>query len=141
VTASLGEAVELPNLEPIFPYLGLVTMVARKPTGVRSKFVTHIPSLSIIRGSDFVEAPSDALPTANNVARTFQSNAINDNKPLSCGVIPLSPQDQAFKERRYWCLPVPTAAIFAALIERLGYDSSGCQAIRLACIIQALLVA
>ena len=55
------------------------------------------------------------------------------------GTIPLSPQDPTFTETRYWRLPVSPAAIFAALIERLQYDSSKCEDIRLARSIRSLL--
>jgi uncharacterized membrane protein YgcG len=47
-------------------------------------------------------------------------------------MIPISPRDPAFEEKRYWRLPVPAAAIFAALIARLQYDSSDCEDIVLA---------
>jgi len=47
--------------------------------------------------------------------------------------------EQAFKETRYWRIPVPPAPIFATLIDGLRYDSSGCQDIRLAKIIHHIL--
>ena len=96
-------------------------MVTLKPTRVTGYGILtpYLISLSTIRGSKFVKVPSDTLPTAEKAARIFQSNAINNDTPLSYGMIPLSPHDQAFTERRYWRLPVSAAAIFAALIERL----------------------
>jgi hypothetical protein len=136
VDTSQGVEVELPNAKAIFPYLGLFTMVVIKPTQVTGYSIPtpHLPSLSIIHGSKFVKAPSNTSPTAEKAARIFQSKAIDDNTPLGFGMIPLSLQHQAFMETRYWRLPVSAAAIFAALIERLAYDSdsSNCEAIMLA---------
>ena len=132
--ASLGAAVELLNAKPIFPHPGLFTMVTLKPTHVTECTILtpYLPNLSTICGSNFVKAPSNTLPTAENVAHIFQSITINNDMPLSHGMIPLSPQDQAFTERHYWQLPVPTAAIFAALTEQLAHDASKCKDIRLA---------
>ena len=138
--SSQGEQVELPDAKAIFPYLGLFTLVTLKPTGSRI-LTTRLPSLSIMRGTKFVKAPSNTSATAKTAARIFEPLALDDNAPLSLGVIPLSPQDQAFTEKRYWRFPVPTAAIFGALIERLTYDSSSseCEDIVLAKNIRAIL--
>jgi hypothetical protein len=57
---------------------------------------------------------------------------LNPIPPIKVGMIPISPRDPAFEEKRYWRLPVPAAAIFAALIPRLQYDSSDCEGIVLA---------
>jgi hypothetical protein len=109
-------------------------MVTIKPTRVTGCSIPtpHLPSLSIIRGSKFIKAPSNTSPTAEKAARIFQSKAIDNKTPLSLGMIPLSPQGQAFTETHYWWIPVSAAAIFAALIERLAYDSSEWEDITLA---------
>jgi hypothetical protein len=126
--------VELPNAKAIFPYLGLFTMVTINPTQATGNSIPmpYLPSLSIIRGFKFVKAPSNTSPTAKKAARIFQSKAIDNNTPITFGTIPLSHQDQAFTETRYWRLPVSAAAIFAVLIERLAADSSECEDIMLA---------
>jgi len=91
-----------------------------------------VPPLSIIRGKNFVKAPSNTFPTAEHVARIFEPLALVDNSPLNPGVIPISPDDEAFKEERYWRIPVISAPIFAALIARLPSGPSECQNIILA---------
>ena len=132
---------ELPDVESLFPYLGLFTLVTLNPTRVvRDRISTpFVPPLSIIRGNKFVRARSNASPTSKNVARIFEPLVLDRNSPLNPGVIPISPDDQAFTERRYWRMPVSPAPIFAALIDRLRYDFSGCQDIRLAISIQYIL--
>ena len=122
----------LPDPKPILPYLGLFTLVTINPTEIAGcKIPTmHLPNLSIIQGTQFVKAPSTVSATAEKVARIFEPLALDDNTNL--GMIPLSPDDQAFEEKRYWRMPVPAAAVFAALIERLPYDSSECVDIILA---------
>jgi hypothetical protein len=85
----------------------------------------------------FVKARSNTSPTSKNVARIFEPLALLNNSPKTPGEIPISPDDQAFKEKRYWRIPVPPAFIFAALIPRLQYDTSGCKDIK---IIQSILV-
>ena len=124
----------LPDPKPILPYLGLFTLVTINPTEVAGfKIPTmHLPNLSIIQGTQFVKVPSTVSATAEKVARIFEPLALDDNTPGNLGMIPLSPDDQAFEEKRYWRLPVPAVAIFAALIERLPYDSSECVDIILA---------
>jgi hypothetical protein len=78
------------------------------------------------------DVQSNTSPTAKKAACIFQSKAIDNNTPITFGMIPLSHQDQAFTETRYWRLPVSAAAIFAVLIERLAADSSECEDIMLA---------
>ena len=132
--ASQGTQVDLPDINTISPYLGLFTLVTINPAKVDgcSIFTPHLPTLSIIRGNRFIKAPSSTSPAAKKAARIFQPLLLDDNAPKSLGMIPLSSQDETFTERRYWRLPVPAAAIFAALIERLTYDSSKCDDIVLA---------
>jgi hypothetical protein len=114
---------ELPDAKAILPYIGLFTLVTINPT--KTDVITpYLPSLSIICGAQFVVAPANTSATAKNVARIFEPLAIDDDTPFNIGAIPISPHDQAFEEKRYWRLPVPAAAIFAALIARLQYDSS-----------------
>jgi hypothetical protein len=141
VDASQGVEVELPNAKAIFPCLGLFTVVVINPTQVTGYSIPtpHLPSLSIIRGSRLVKAPSKTSPTAKKAARIFESQTIDKNAPLRFGMIPLSLQHQAFMETRYWRLSVSAPAIFTALIERLAYDSSDCEAITLASNIRDIL--
>jgi hypothetical protein len=128
--------VELPDAKPIFPYLGLFTLVTLNPTPIIGNMIItlFLPPLSVIRGKKFVKARSNTslTSTSKNVARIFDSLALDDNSPLNAGVIPISPADKAFEDKRYWKIPVHSAAVFAALINRLQYDSSGCKDIRLA---------
>ena len=125
---------ELPDPKAIFPYLGLFTLVTLNPTQVTGASIPtlFLPPLSIIRGKKFVKAPSNTFPTAKNVARIFEPLALVDNSPFTHGAIPISPDGQAFEEKRYWRIPVPPASIFAALIARLHHDTSGSEDIRLA---------
>ncbi|KIM43789.1 hypothetical protein M413DRAFT_26084 [Hebeloma cylindrosporum] len=55
------------------------------------------------------------------------------------GLIPISPDHQALKEKCYWRLSIPAAHIFAALIERIKDDKSESEGIALANDILALL--
>jgi hypothetical protein len=104
VDASHAVEVELPDAKAIFPYLGLFTMITLKP--IEGSIATpYLPRISIIRGPRFIVAPSNTSPSAEKVARIFESNAINKDTPVNHGMIPLSPQDQAFNETRYWRLP------------------------------------
>ena len=125
---------DLPDAENIFPYLGLFTLVTLSPPRVigDSLATLFVPPLSVIRGNKFVKARPNASPTSKNVARIFESLALVPDSPYNPGAIPISPDDQAFKEKRYWRIPVSPAPIFAALITRLSFDTSGCQDIRLA---------
>jgi uncharacterized membrane protein YgcG len=137
VDALEGTEVELPNLKAIIPYIGLFTLVTINPTeAARDSIPTkHLPNLSIRRGTKFVVAPANTSAAAQNAARIFEQLNININLDTlrNGGVIPVSPDDEEFKEKRYWRLPpVPAAAIFAALIARLQYDSSDCEDILLA---------
>ena len=124
---------ELPNAKAIFPYLGLFTLVTLNPTVIRDSIVTpFLPPLSVFRGKKFVKAASGTFPTSKNVAHIFNPLSLVNNPPFNFGAIPISPDHQAFKEKRYWRIPVPPVHIFAVLIEPLQYDSSRCQDIKLA---------
>ena len=137
--ASHGVEVEsLPDAKAVLPYLGLFTMITLQPIEGRIS-TQYLPRISIIRGPRFIMARSNTSPSAKNAARIFESNAINKDTPVNLGVIPLSPQDQAFNEMRYWRLPVSTGAIFAVLIERLALDSSDREDIILASSIRDIL--
>ena len=133
---------ELPKLKTIIPYIGLFTLVTINPTQTARNVIptTHLPSLSIKHGTKFVVAPPNTSATAMNVARIFDPLAIDVDTPLDAGIIPISPDDEAFEEKRYWRLPVSAAAIFAALIARLQYDLSDCEDIILANRILASLI-
>ena len=116
----------LPDTKAILPYVGLFTIVTLKPTEISGCNIPTLffPFLSSRRGRAFVKAPSNA---SSNVVRIFDPFSLHDDAPQINGYIPLSPEDQAFNEERYWKLPVPAAAILAALVERLGYDQSECE--------------
>ena len=124
---------ELPDAKAIFPYLGLFTLVTLNPKRVIGERIStqFLPPLSIIHGKKIVKARSNTLPTSKNVARIFEPLALVNDSPFTPGAIPISPDGQAFEEKRYWRIPIPPAPIFAALIERLNYDSSECQDIKL----------
>jgi len=119
VEASQGTRVDLPDAKVIFPYLGLFTLVTLNPTRVIGESISmlFVPPLSIIHGKNFVKATSDTLPTSKNVTCIFDPLALVNNSPFNPGAIPISPDDQAFKEKRYWRIPVHPAHIFAALVE------------------------
>jgi uncharacterized membrane protein YgcG len=114
--------------------MGLFTLVTLNPTKTagNNMITPYLPSLSIIRGTKVVMARANTSTTAKNVARIFEPLAVGDDTPINLGMIPISPRDKAFKEKCYWRLPVPAAAIFAALIARLYYDLSYCEDITLA---------
>ena len=141
VDALEGTQVKLPNPKAIFSYIGLLTMITINPTAVAGFNIQtpHLPDLSIIRGKKFVKAPPNTSPTSEEVTRIFDRLAVDDDNPPSYSRIPLSPEEQDFTTTPYWGLPVPAAAIFAALLERLANDSSGCEDIRLAKNICAIL--
>ena len=132
--ALTGTEVELPNLKAILPYIGLFTLVTINTTGAAGDGIStqHLPSLSIRRGTKFVTAPSNTLATAQNTARIFEPLNIKMDTPRNHGVIPVSPYDEEFKEKRYWRLPVLAGAVVAALLARLAYVSSQCEDIILA---------
>ena len=92
----------------------------------------YLPSLSIIRDNKFDVAPANTSATATNVARIFEPFEVNEDTPLNLGTLPISPGAEAFEEKRYWRLPVPAAAIFAALMASLQNDLSECEDIVLA---------
>jgi hypothetical protein len=129
-----GVSVSLPNPKPIIPYVGLFTMITINPHEVAENEIStmYLPHLSIVRGDKFIRAPANATAATRNVARIFDPLALRGDSPKNLGIIPLSPQSEGFGEQRYWRLPVPAEAIFAALIERLHYDSSECEDIILA---------
>ncbi|KIL64176.1 hypothetical protein M378DRAFT_24755 [Amanita muscaria Koide BX008] len=141
VDALDGTEVELPDLKAIIPYIGLFTLVTINPGEVAGDILvtTHLPRLSVRRGTRFIVAPANTSATAQNAARIFEPLNINVDTPHNFGPIPISPDDEEFKEKRYWRLPVPAAAIFAALIARLPHDSSDCEDIVLAKVILASL--
>ena len=125
--------VDLPVAKTIFPYLGLFTLVTLDTTRkVEGVLTLHLPPLSVISDKGFVMAPSNTSPTSKNVARIFDSLAIDDNSSINPGLIPTLPYHQTFKEKRYWRIPLDSPPILAALIERLHYDKSECKEITLA---------
>jgi hypothetical protein len=92
----------------------------------------YLPSLSIIHNDKFNVAPANTSTTATNVTCIFEPSEINEDTPLNLGILPISPNAEAFEEKHYWQLPVPAATIFAALMERLQNDLSKCEDIVLA---------
>lgn len=137
MNASSETPVGIPDPKAILPFLGVFTMITLNPPRAGCCRITpHLPNLSIIRGHKFIKAPSNVSATANSACRVFEPSAIDNNTPENMGVIPLSPQDEGFNEKRYWRLPVPAAAVLAAIFERLPYESSQCEDIRLAHIIR-----
>jgi hypothetical protein len=139
VDAKNGTEVSLSNPESVFPYLGLYTMVTLRPDEVSDTEITtsYFASLSILRGSRFINAPASTSATSAKAARIFDSSAIDNATPKCLGTVPLSPQDPGFKEQRYWRIPVPADAILAAFIERLHLDESQCEDVKLARVIRA----
>ena len=129
-----GTSVGLPSPAAIIPYIGLFTLVTLDPTTAARNIMTtpFLPGLSIVRNNKFEEAHANTSATAKNVARIFDSLDIEEDTPLNLGIIPLAPGVAAFEEKRYWRIPVFAGAIFAALMARLTYDSSGCEDIALA---------
>ncbi|KIM85473.1 hypothetical protein PILCRDRAFT_365058 [Piloderma croceum F 1598] len=92
----------------------------------------YLPGLSIIDNHKFDVAPANMSATATNVARIFKPLEVKEDTPFNIGILSISPGAEAFKEKRYWQLPVSAAAIFAALVARLQNDLSGCEDIVLA---------
>ena len=127
-----GTPVGLPDPAAIIPYIGLFTLVTLDPNARNTMTTPHLPGLSIIRNKKFVAAPARTSATAKNVARIFDSLDIEEDTPFNLGIIPLAPGVAAFKEKRYWRIPVFAGTIFAALMARLTHDSSECEDIRLA---------
>ena len=127
-----GTPVGLPDPAAIIPYIGLFTLVTLDPNARNTMTTPHLPGLSIIRNKKFVAAPAHTSATAKNVARIFDSLDIEEDTPFNLGIIPLAPGVAAFKEKRYWRIPVFAGTIFAALMARLTHDSSECEDIRLA---------
>ena len=128
-----GSSVGLPNPTAIIPYIGLFTLVTLDPTTTARHMMTtpYLPGLSIIRNNKFKEAPANTSATAKNVARIFDSLDIQEDT-FNFGRVPLVPGVAAFKEKRYWRIPVFAGAIFAALMPQLPNDLSKCKDIVLA---------
>jgi hypothetical protein len=141
VEASPEAPLGIPDPKSIQPYLGLFTLVTLNPADLaRISIPTmYLPPLFKVRGHRFIHAPSNVSATANNVARIFDPLTIDENTPTSHGLIPLSPQNAEFSQKRYWRLPVLPMAILAALFERLQLDSSGCDDIKIAKDIRSIL--
>ena len=119
---------DLPDSKAILPYLGLFTIVTLNPTSaaVEQVIATHLPDLSIIRGNKFVKAPARTSAIAKNVARIYNSLAIREDTPEHYTKIPLAPGVPGYEETRYWKLPIPAMAVFAAVMDRVKFDQSGC---------------
>lgn len=114
----------LPDPSSILPYLGLFTLAILDPDNVYGCHIStqHVPPLSILRNKHFEDAPEGTSPVDDNVARIFDVLAfVAPGPPMSHGVIPLSPGNDIFEQKRYWRLPVSIEGVFAALIARLGY--------------------
>jgi hypothetical protein len=124
-----GDAVALPDLAPIRPYLGFVTIVILRPGDLVGSFIStpHLPALSILQDDHFVPAPEGTSPAAQNVARIFDViAATTESPPITHGTIPLSSEQPEFQQQRYWRLPVKFEAILAVLLDQIDkgdYDS------------------
>ena len=141
--ASRGTSVDLPDPNAILPYLGLFSLVVLTPDDLKDHILLtpHLPDLSILQNNRFIAAPANMLPTAPNVARIFDVIAVIDAKPLrQFGHIPLSPEDPAFRHKRYWRLPTKIGPILAALVDRVRYIVDGCEEIVLAQQIYSILI-
>ena len=136
-----GTSVELPSPAAIIPYIGLFTLVTLDPSATATNVMAtpYLPSLSIILNDKFVMAPANTSATTENVARIYEPLGIDEDTPTNAAILPISHGAEAFEEKHFWRLPVPTAAIFAALMARLPNDLSGCEDITLAKTIVALL--
>ena len=119
---------DLPDPKAILPYLGLFTIVTLNPTSaaVEQVIATHLPDLSIIRGNKFIKASARTSAAAKNVARIYNSLAIHADTPEHYTKIPLAPGIPGYEETRYWKLPIPAMAVFAAVMDRVKFDQSGC---------------
>ena len=126
-----GKQVKIPDATAILPYIGLFTLVTLNPAVAAKNFIItpHLPFLSIICNNRFEEAPANTSATGENVARIFDSLAIEEDSALNLSRIPLA---TASAEKYYWRIPVFPGAIFAALIARLQFDVSKCEDIKLA---------
>ncbi|KAF9519337.1 hypothetical protein BS47DRAFT_25971 [Hydnum rufescens UP504] len=95
--AMTGTHVALPDLDSIFPYLGLFTLVILRPGDVLRCCIStqHLPRLSILQNNQFEPAPYMTSQVGENVARIFDVMATAVNPlPKSSGIIPLSPRIQ-----------------------------------------------
>jgi hypothetical protein len=110
--------VDLPDPQAILPYIGLFSVATLNSTHVIKTIIStlFLPSLSIIQGATFIGAPTNTSATNKSIACIFDSLALDNHLPFNIGHISIPPLDLEFKNKYYWQLPVPTAAIFAALI-------------------------
>jgi hypothetical protein len=141
--ASRGTSVDLPDPNAILPYLDLFSLVVLTPDDLKGHILLtpHLPDLSILQNNRFIAAPANMLPTAPNVARIFDVVAVIDARPLrQFGHIPLSPEDPAFRHKRYWRLPTKIGPILAALVDRVRYIVDGCEEIVVARQIHSILI-
>ena len=140
--ASHGISVDLPDPKAISPYLGLFSLVVLTPNDLRDHVLLtpHLPDLSILQNNRFIAAPVNILPTAPNVARIFDAIAVIDAKPpRQLGHILLSPEDPAFRHKRYWRLPIKIGPILAALVDWVRYLVDGCEEVVVARRIHSIL--
>ena len=141
--ASRRTSVDLPDPNTILPYLGLFSLVVLTPDDLKDHILltSHLPDLSILQNNRFIAAPANILPTAPNVAQIFDVIAVIDTKPLrQFGHIPLSPEDPAFRHKRYWRLPTKIGPILAVLVDRVRYVVDGCEEIAVARQIHSILI-
>jgi len=118
-----GTHVALPDLNHLLPYLGLFALVILRPGDVLGRRIStqHLPELSILQNNQFEAAPNGTSPMDENVARIFDVLAVSANSPpISPSVVPLSPEDPEFEQRRHWRLPVSFGAVLAVLLSHIG---------------------
>jgi hypothetical protein len=137
-----GIDVDLPNLEPILPFVGLYTLVALSPQKLKGYDIPahHLPEPLILDGDQFISVPVDTSPDPSTVVRIFDVSIISDELPKTYYSIPLSPEHTGFTQQRYWRVPAKPEVILMMLMERIRrVTESNCEEINHARVIYCIL--
>jgi hypothetical protein len=146
-----GVDVDLPNVNTILPFLNLYTLVILRPRELDGTRITawHRPHLSTLNdaGTKFITAPSKCSPDAPGVVRIFDVLTITDTDTHTTHtdsyVIPMSPENSEFVQRRYWRMPARPGVVLAILMERIrpvtAEDAARCMVINHAHLIYCIL--
>jgi len=112
----------LPDPSSILPYIGLYTIVHLKATQLRNVdfMAGYFPPPSVLRNGRWEDARTRSTSTGPNVARIFDSLAVNDSgQRPSPGLIPLHPDHPHYSPKQYWHLPKTSlGGILSAVVLR-----------------------
>jgi hypothetical protein len=137
-----GIEVDLPDMRPILPFIGLYTLVVLLPDELSgSEIPAHRPpDLFVLDDNRFISAPADTLHDAPGVVRIFDVSVMPDELTKTYYTIPLSPEHAEYAQPRYWRVPAKPEVILMILMERIIHvTESGCEEINHARVIYCIL--